>query len=191
MPDGAAPPHTILPATDEQVILVSPSGRKTGYGEKHEVHRLGLRHRAFSVFLFDHQGRTLLQRRHPGKYHSGGLWANSCCGHPRPKEPIRRAARRRVHEELGVWADLTPAFTTAYFVDFGNGMTENEVVTVFTGRLTQDLALNPIEVTETVYSSLPNLRDDWRSTPERYAYWLQHYLRNHFPALKQVGEALS
>jgi len=119
----------------ETVILVSPTDRTLGYGDKMDVHRRGLRHRAFSVFLVDDAGRLLLQRRHPNKYHSGGLWANSCCGHPRPKERINRAAERRTFEELGVRPHLSPVFQTAYAAEFENGMTENEVVTVFSEGL--------------------------------------------------------
>lgn len=171
----------------ETVILVSPTDRTVGYGDKLEVHRQGLRHRAFSVFLVDGAGRLLLQRRHPEKYHSGGLWANSCCGHPRPKEPIRRAAERRTFEELGVHVSLRPVFQTAYRADFENGMTENEVVTVYFGRLTAALAPHPMEVIDTAFVAPRDVRDRVVSEPERYTYWLRHYMTHYFPAIDRAA----
>jgi isopentenyl-diphosphate delta-isomerase len=92
---------------DEQLILVDESNRAVGTAGKTKVHRAGLLHRAFSIFLVDGRGRLLLQQRSRAKYHSGGLWANSCCGHPRPGERTLAAAHRRLHEELGVRSDLS------------------------------------------------------------------------------------
>ncbi len=167
----------------ESVILVDPSNRTIGYGEKYDIHRRGIRHRAFSVFLVDDEGRTLLQRRYEGKYHSGGLWANSCCGHPRPKESIRRAAERRLNEELGVLAPLKPCFTTAYSAQLDNGMSENEIVTIFVGRFTGELNLNPLEATDTALVPLDALYTYVEDDPSRYSVWLRHYLRNHYAQL--------
>src|SRR5215216_3450594 len=94
----------------EQLILVSEKNRAIGQAEKLAVHEAGLLHRAFSIFLVDSGGRLLLQQRSRKKYHSAGLWANSCCGHPRPGESTLRAARRRLGEELGADARLRYAF---------------------------------------------------------------------------------
>jgi isopentenyl-diphosphate delta-isomerase type 1 len=88
--------------SDEPLILVDEGNRTVGAAPKQTIHRQGLLHRAFSIFMLDARGRILLQRRNPRKYHSGGLWANSCCGHPRPGERTVTAARRRLNEELGV-----------------------------------------------------------------------------------------
>ncbi|MBV8289625.1 MAG: NUDIX domain-containing protein, partial [Hyphomicrobiales bacterium] len=87
---------------EEQLILVDERNRATGSAGKTAIHRAGLLHRAFSIFVVDARGRIVVQQRSPDKYHSGGLWANSCCGHPRCGERTIAAARRRLNEELGV-----------------------------------------------------------------------------------------
>ena len=92
----------------ERLVLTDDRNRSIGWGEKLHVHEAGLLHRAFSIFLVDREGAIALQKRHPAKYHSGGLWANTCCGHPRPGEATMRAARRRLFEEVGVAAVTKP-----------------------------------------------------------------------------------
>ena len=121
--------------SDEKLILVDERNRATGSGGKAAIHRAGLLHRAFSIFVVDERGRILLQQRNPQKYHSGGLWANSCCGHPRPGERTVVAARRRLNEELGVTSDLSFGFFSRYRTELDNGMHENEFVYVYFGPL--------------------------------------------------------
>ena len=104
----------------EQIILVNKYDRKTGFMEKQEVHEKGLLHRAFSVFIFNQEGRMMLQKRARAKYHSGGLWTNTCCGHPRPGEKTLNAAKRRLYEEMGINCKLTKAFSFIYFSVLGN-----------------------------------------------------------------------
>src|SRR3954470_22253251 len=104
----------------EQMILVDEHDREVGVAEKMDVHRRGVLHRAFSVFVFHPDGRLLMQRRANGKYHSPGLWSNSACGHPRPGEDNRLAAQRRLREELGVTAELEEAFAFTYRVQLGD-----------------------------------------------------------------------
>ena len=115
-------------ADAEQVVLVDEGDRAIGAAEKLSAHRDGGRlHRAFSVFLFDAQGRVLLQRRAVAKYHFPLLWTNACCGHPRPGEGVVEAARRRVREELGVAVTLRPAFAFVYAAeDPATGLVERE-----------------------------------------------------------------
>ncbi|MGU3495485.1 isopentenyl-diphosphate Delta-isomerase [Xanthobacteraceae bacterium A53D] len=166
--------------TDEQVILVDENDLGIGAAEKHDVHRRGLLHRAFSIFLFDETGRTLLQRRAAAKYHSGGKWANTCCGHPRPGEAIAVAAARRLGEELGLSAPLSPLFRTRYQVALDNGMAENELVHVFAGRLdARSMRLNPDEVEAVTLMSIPDMAADIASFPQSYAYWLRFYVQHH------------
>jgi isopentenyl-diphosphate delta-isomerase len=165
---------------EEQIILVDRNNRAVGNAEKHAVHRSGLLHRAFSVFLCDAEGRVLLQQRHAGKYHSGGLWANSCCGHPRVREQTRAAARRRVGEELGVDVDLTFGFRTRYSTSFANGLHENEIVYVYFGPLTGRPSPDPSEVADLRLAGLDEVRREALASPERYAYWLGYYMDNHF-----------
>src|SRR5437870_12581196 len=131
---------------DEQLILVDEGNRATGSAGKNAVHRAGLLHRAFSIFLVDDRGRMLLQQRSPKKYHSGGLWANSCCGHPRPGERTVSAARRRLNEELGVANDLEFVFFARYDAGLDGGMRENELVYVYFGRLRSRPKPNAAEV---------------------------------------------
>ena len=130
----------------ERLVLTDDRNRSIGWGEKLHVHEAGLLHRAFSIFLVDREGSIALQKRHPAKYHSGGLWANTCCGHPRPGEATMRAARRRLFEEVGVAADLTLAFRSRYAVAFENGLSENEIVSVYVGSLTGTPRPHPEEV---------------------------------------------
>ena len=108
---------------DEQLILVDERNHAVGTGGKDAVHRTGLLHRAFSIFLADAQGQIVLQQRSLQKYHSGGLWANTCCGHPRPGERTISAARRRLKEELGVTATLSFGFFSRYRAELDHGMT--------------------------------------------------------------------
>jgi isopentenyl-diphosphate Delta-isomerase len=172
----------------ETLILVNERNEKTGTGEKLAVHREGLLHRAFSIFLFDETGRTLLQRRAFGKYHSGGLWANSCCGHPRDGEQTRTAAHRRLGEELGLASRLMEGFRARYATPLDHGLTENELVYVFAGRLQGREALNPDEVSDTRLIALDELIKDVKAEPRRYAYWLRHYLKQHATDLRKLRD---
>jgi isopentenyl-diphosphate delta-isomerase len=170
---------------EEQLIVVSAANRAIGRGGKAMVHARGLRHRAFSICLVDSTGRMLLQQRSRAKYHSPGLWANSCCGHPRPGERTLAAAHRRLHEELGARARLSFGFLTHYCATFPNGLTENEIVHVYFGLAPAELALNPAEVSAVTMMSLPELRRDIRRRRSRYAIWLQHYIEHHFSLIEK------
>jgi isopentenyl-diphosphate Delta-isomerase len=168
----------------EDLILITEQNRAIGHAEKRAVHEAGLLHRAFSIFLIDPQSRMLLQRRSRAKYHSAGLWANSCCGHPRPGELTARAAQRRLSEELGANASLQYGFQARYCTMLPNGLTENELVYVFFGQAPQSFALNPAEVSAIGWMKLPELQKDVARHPRRYAYWLRYYLKNHYAAIK-------
>ena len=163
----------------EQLILVNARNRAVGQAGKTVVHREGLLHRAFSVFLVDDQQRVLLQQRAFAKYHSGGLWANSCCGHPRPGELTRSAAERRLGEELGATTRLQFGFRAHYEVKFGNGLSENEIVYVYFGCCPARLELNPDEVASTTWMSFYDLKHDAGHNPDKYVFWLNHYLTQH------------
>lgn len=169
----------------ETLILVNERNRAIGQAEKAAVHAAGLLHRAFSIFLVDTKGQLLLQRRSRAKYHSAGLWANSCCGHPRPGESTRRAARRRLGEELGAEAPLRYAFQARYCTKLRNGLTENELVYVYFGVTPLQLVPNLDEVSGMTRMSLPALRADIARRPHRYTYWLRYYLKNHYKAIER------
>ncbi len=163
----------------EQLILVNQHNRAVGCGEKYAVHAAGLLHRAFSIFLVDADGRILLQQRSKKKYHSGGLWANSCCGHPRPGEPTLRAAERRLGEELGATTKLRFGFRAHYRAAFANGLAENEIVYVFFGVVPEKLRPHPAEVAAVAFRDFAALKRDATRNPEHYVFWLHHYLTRH------------
>lgn len=163
----------------EELILVNRQNRAVGRGEKRAVHEAGLLHRAFSIFLVDAAGGILIQQRNRAKYHSGGLWANSCCGHPRPGETTLKAAERRLGEELGVTTKLHFGFRAHYRADFSNGLAENEIVYVYFGAVPDDVRPNPREVASLAVRSLVDLKNDAARHPENYVFWLNHYLIRH------------
>lgn len=176
----------------ENLILVDARNRAIGQGEKRAVHERGLRHRAFSIFLVDRDGQLLLQRRHPAKYHSGGLWSNACCGHPRPGERTRRAAQRRLGEELGATAPLHFGFLACYRTEFANDLIEHEIVHVYFGLTPEKLQPNPREISSLARHTLAQLQSDIHRHLGKYSYWLRDYLAHHTPAIKRgVKEVLA
>ncbi len=149
--------------------------------EKLDAHKRGLRHQAISVFLIQ-DGKTLLQRRALGKYHTPGLWANTCCTHPHWGESALDCARRRLGEELGL-PPLTLDFRdqVEYRADVGGGLIEHEVVDIFVGTLPQDVrpAPNPAEVMDTIWEPLETLAETVMAKPTSFTPWLQIYVRDH------------
>src|SRR5918997_6773552 len=159
--------------TAERLILVDAFDRELGVGEKMEVHRAGALHRAFSVFVFDGRGRLLMQKRAADKYHSAGLWSNTACGHPRPGEETRGAARRRLREEMGFDCELREAFEFLYRAEVGGALVEHEYDHVFVGTHEGDPAPDPSEVGEWRWVEMPELRRRLQAEPERYSFWLK------------------
>jgi isopentenyl-diphosphate delta-isomerase len=157
----------------EEVIIVDENDRETGAREKLKAHREGMMHRAFSVFVFNSEGKLLLQRRAETKYHSPGLWSNTCCGHPRPGESTESAAHRRLREEMGFDCELKEIFGFTYRVEFENGLIENEYDHVFTGNSDSLPECDPEEVDEWKYMDLVALKEAMQKTPEKYTYWLR------------------
>jgi isopentenyl-diphosphate delta-isomerase len=156
---------------EEQVILVDVDDREIGVAGKLAAHRDGALHRAVSVFLFDDDGRFLLQQRAPGKYHSGGLWSNTCCGHPRPREAEAAAAGRRLYEELGVRCDIEPAFSFVYRAAVAPDLLEYEFDHVFFGRYAGAPTPNPDEVADWRWAAPAALRRDVLANPAHYSLW--------------------
>jgi len=170
----------------ETLILVDSRNRAIGCGEKRAVHEAGLRHRAFSIFLVDAAGRLLLQRRAESKYHSGGLWANSCCGHPRCGEPTRQAAERRLTEELGVRVPLRFQFHARYRAELDHGLTEDEFVYLYFGEAPAEFSPDPGEVAALEWTTLAALERELLFRPGRYAAWLRRYVEDHGPSLRRA-----
>jgi isopentenyl-diphosphate delta-isomerase len=157
----------------EKIILVDRKDRKTGTGEKLEVHKAGRLHRAFSIFVFNSKGETLLQKRAKGKYHSGGLWTNACCSHPREGEELKEAVHRRLKQEMGFDCSLKEIFSFIYKVKFGNGLYEHELDHVFVGRFEGKPVPDPEEAEGWKWVSLKELKKDIQKNPQNYTYWLK------------------
>lgn len=166
------------PGSASLVVLIDDQGREIGIHDKLEAHRLGLRHLAFSVFLQDGAGRWLLQQRAAGKYHSPGLWANSCCGHPRHGERLQASAVRRVREELGVDARLRLLRHFSYRRDVGGGLVENELVAVFLGSIHAALDPDPEEVALTRWVEPAVVFAEMAQEPDQFTVWFREYVEN-------------
>jgi len=157
----------------EYVVLVDEQDREQGVMEKLEAHRKGLLHRAISVLVFNCEGELLIQRRASGKYHWPGIWANTCCTHPRKDESYEAAAHRRLQEEMGFDCGLEDRFSFVYRAEFTNGLIEHELDHVFIGRYDDDPVPNPEEVGGFAWKSLRVIREEIRVDPERYAPWFR------------------
>ena len=157
---------------EQRVILVDADDVEIGTMSKSRAHREGRLHRAFSIFIFNSEGRLLLQKRAADKYHSGGLWTNSCCSHPRPGERIAQAAERRLKEELGIICALSSEFTFTYKAEVGNGLIENEFDHVFFGTYDGPVLPDASEVSDVRWMRMNDLADDLRTSGDHYTAWL-------------------
>lgn len=157
----------------QRVILVDEEDRPRGESDKLAAHEAGELHRAFSIFLFDGEGRWLLQRRHPEKYHSGGLWTNTCCSHPAPGQTTLEAARERLRHEMGIAVPLEPVFHFLYRAQFDNRLIEHELDHVFVGRFEGEPNPNPVEVCDWKWVSTDALLKEIDSFPDRFTYWFR------------------
>ena len=173
---------------EEQLILVDENNRATGTAGKMAVHRAGLLHRAFSIFIVDDRGRIVLQQRNRQKYHSVGLWANSCCGHPRPGERTIVAARRRLTEELGVTSALSFGLFSRYRTELDNGMHENEFVYLYFGRLESAPRPDPGEVADVDFLTCREIDRRIKRNPASFTFWFKHYFRNHGGEIARLAE---
>ncbi len=159
--------------TEEKVILVDSADRPVGEMDKMEAHRKALLHRAFSVFVFNSEGQLMLQRRAGHKYHSGGLWTNTVCSHPRPGEATSVAALRRLKEEMGFTTELRKIFHFIYKAELDGGLTEHELDHVFVGRYDGTPVLNPDETDAYEFKYLSEIKEDINRHPERYTEWFK------------------
>jgi isopentenyl-diphosphate delta-isomerase len=157
---------------DDDVVLVDERDTAVGVAPKLEAHRHGRLHRAVSVVLFDDRGWLLLQRRADAKYHSPGLWSNTCCGHPRPGESVDDAARRRLVDELGIeGCGLTRVTKFLYFAELDGGLVEHEVDHVLIGRWNGPADPDPGEVAETRWIDREALFEEMLHAADRYTAW--------------------
>ena len=156
---------------EEQIILVSENDEPIGAMGKLAAHEKGLLHRAFSIFIKNSEGKFLLQRRTKTKYHSGGLWTNTCCGHPRESEETLVAAQRRLREEMGFNCPLEESFVFHYQTTLERGLTENEIDHVFLGIFDGEPKLNPDEADNAVWKTREEIEGDLTINPQKYTYW--------------------
>jgi len=165
----------------QELVLVNERDEPVGTMDKMEVHRQGLLHRAFSVFIFNRHGEMLLQQRADGKYHSPGLWTNACCSHPHPGENNATGASRRLKQELGFDTPLEELFSFTYRAQFENGLIEHEYDHVFAGIYEGILAPDEQEVKATAYRKLEDIDADLLKAPQTYTPWF----RIAYPQIRQ------
>ena len=168
---AAAP---VVSFDDEPLIVVDSDDNVLGHMPKAEAHiGEGVLHRAFSIFLFDGDGNTLLQRRADGKQLWGGYWSNSCCSHPRRGESVDMAAVRRLREELGVNARLSFLYRFEYHARFGEAGSEHEMCSVYAARSDAPVSVNPNEISACRPVAPDTLDAELAAHPERYTPWLK------------------
>ena len=158
---------------EEHVVLVNENDEVVGSCEKLKAHELGELHRAFSVFVFNNKNELMLQRRALDKYHSAGLWTNTCCSHQRPNETTLDAAHRRLAEEMGFDCELHEKFHFIYRAELENNLIEHELDHVLFGYFDGEPKLNPIEAAEWKWIHLDNLKLEIEQSPESYTAWLK------------------
>lgn len=153
------------------VILVNEQDEPVGTMEKLEAHQKGLLHRAFSVFIINSKGELLLQQRAADKYHSGGLWTNTCCSHPLPDEDVLTASHRRLREEMGFDCELKEIFSFTYRAEFDNGLTEYEFDHVLLGQYDGEIQPDGTEVMNYKFASPDDIRHLLLIAPETFTHW--------------------
>ncbi|MCB0396988.1 MAG: isopentenyl-diphosphate Delta-isomerase [Flavobacteriales bacterium] len=164
---------TTNPGDKEMVILVNRLDEPTGTMEKMQAHVEGKLHRAFSAFIFNSKGELMMHRRALSKYHSPGLWTNTCCSHPRPGEKLDDAVRRRLMEELGFTCPVHHAFSFVYKKDVGHGLTEHELDHVFIGWYDGLVIPNPKEVDAVTFRNMSSVYNDIDARPEKFTEWFK------------------
>ena len=157
----------------EYVILVDENDAPVGREEKMKAHEKGMLHRAFSIFIFNGRGELLLQRRALSKYHSAGLWTNTCCSHPHPSEDVIEAAHRKLVQEMGFDCELKEAFHFRYTAKLDAGLTENEFDHVLIGTYNKDPILNPDEADDFKWAPIEWLKADILKNPDKYTVWFK------------------
>ncbi|MBT3720934.1 isopentenyl-diphosphate Delta-isomerase [archaeon] len=153
------------------VLLVNENNKVIGKEEKLKAHKKGILHRAFSIFVFNEKNELLIQKRALGKYHSPGLWTNTCCSHPITKNLIEEA-KNRLQEEMGFLCDLEEVFSFIYKADVGNNLIEHEYDHVFFGKCNITPSPDPNEVSDWRWISLNQLKIDVEKEPSKYTPWL-------------------
>lgn len=158
---------------EDKIVLVDELDNETGVDLKSNIHKQGTLHRAFSILIFNKEDKLLIQKRASNKYHSGGLWTNTCCSHQREGEILNDSIHRRLIEELGFDTELKEIFKFSYKVRFNNGLIENEVDHVYFGDYNKKITPNPQEIEDYKWVSLDFLFEDIKNNPDYYTYWFK------------------
>jgi len=167
-----------------EVQLVDNQDNTIGVMEKILAHQKGELHRALSVLILNSNNELLLQRRALGKYHSPGLWTNTCCSHPYPGEDSFEAAKRRLQEEMGMSADLNFVFKFQYKCDFDNGLIEHELDHVFIGVTDDTPHINTDEAMAFSWVSIEDLEESMKKNPNDYTFWFKLIIQDYRNELK-------
>ena len=176
-----------------EVILVDEKDNAIGTMEKLKAHKMGILHRAYSVFIFNSNWELLLQKRNKSKYHSGGLWTNTCCSHPKAGESTKEGAVKRLEEEMGIDARINFAFSFLYKAEFENGLRENEFDHVFIGSFNGLPKINQDEVSDWKYTSLQNIKNEIKTSPGTFTEWFKialPKLQDYFLDAGSLGKAI-
>ncbi|MEZ7494992.1 isopentenyl-diphosphate Delta-isomerase [Leeuwenhoekiella aequorea] len=171
--------------SEELVILVDENDKEVGLMPKMEAHEKALLHRAFSVFVFNKNKELMLQRRASHKYHSPGLWTNTCCSHQRQGESNIAAGKRRLMEEMGFETNLEESISFIYKAPFDNGLTEHEFDHILLGNYEDDPNLNPEEVSEWKWMSLSDINTDMLENPDIYTEWFKIIFDKFYTHIEQ------
>lgn len=164
----------VVSVSSPRLLLVTEQDEIVGSAEKMQAHQQGgTLHRAFSVLIFNDRGDYLLQQRALAKYHSGGLWSNTCCGHPTAPTNTAEQAEQRLDEEMGFRTPLSPSFSFIYHAALPNGLTEHEFDHVFTGQYDGPIPFNPDEVAAVRWVSRDELLRELAAAPERFTVWFR------------------
>jgi len=170
---------------EEKVILVNQKDEPIGLMPKMEAHEKGLLHRAFSVFIFNKNNELMLQQRALSKYHSPGLWTNTCCSHQREGETNIEAGKRRLQEEMGFTAELEDTISFIYKAPFDNGLTEHEFDHILVGNFNEDPALNPEEAESWKWMKLEDVAKDIKENPSLYTEWFKIIFEKYYQTIQR------
>ena len=170
---------------EENVILVNEKDEQIGLMPKMEAHQKGVLHRAFSVFIFNKKDELMLQQRAHSKYHSPGLWTNTCCSHQREGESNIQAGKRRLLEEMGFITDLKDTISFIYKAPFDNGLTEYEFDHILVGRYEEDPVLNPEEAAAFKWMNLEDVKKDMEVNPQLYTAWFKIIFDKYYQTIRQ------
>ena len=170
---------------EDNVILVDVHDKQIGLMPKLEAHKKGVLHRAFSVFIFNNKGELMLQRRALSKYHSPGLWTNTCCSHQRDGESNILAAKRRLNEEMGFVTELIEKTSFVYKANFDNGLTEHELDHIIVGKYNHSPVINSSEVDSWKWMSMEDIRNNINDQPHNYTAWFKIIFEKYYKYISQ------